>query len=72
MDMDKEIAERYFHKNLVAVVTGIVLLLAISIGGYIYHNRLMMEAGYVWEAVPLRVDGFAPPAWVFHGPEKRP
>ena len=67
MEMDKEIAERYWHKNVIAIVTGLVLLLAISVGGCLASDESMIRAGYVWEQVPISTKTETVSRWVYRG-----
>lgn len=61
MDMDAEIRHRYEHKQTVAIVAGIVLVVLTITIGIVGYNALMLSYGYEYRQVPI---GETRGAWV--------
>ena len=67
MDFDKEIAERYYNKNLSMAIVGAVIVVGLLVGGFITYHRGMIAAGYEYVQVPT---GETRGEWVKRGAEK--
>ena len=67
MDYDQITTESYYHKNLVAITAGIVIVVFLVIMGIYQYNKLMIDSGYVYE---YGTKSETPSGWVYKGEKK--